>query len=189
MASAAGWEAWGAVRLAVAWVAWGMGSGGGGGWRGSGPAPGGASAAPVGLSSGGDAETPSAGPAEDRPAAEPDSTFSAAEPGAATEPERAAEGERYSYDSDTLVDLITSTIAPQSLGHGGRTRRDRILPQQPRCSCLRRRGTCTSKWRNCWIVCGGCRRWSGRNRAAGPPRFGRCVWNIRRWRISTHSST
>ena len=186
-ASAAGWEAWGAARLAVAWAAWVDGGIGGGGGAG-GPAPGGASGAPVGLSSGGDAETPSAGPAEDRPAAEPDSTFSAAEPGAATEPERAAEGERYSYDSDTLVDLITSTIAPQSWDTVGGPGAIEFYPNSLGVVFVRR-GTCMSKWRNCWIVCGGCRRWSGRNRAAGPPRFGRCVWNIRRWRISIHSST
>ena len=98
----------------------GMGGGGFGGGMGGGMGGypgvggGGASDATAGLSSGGDAESAPAETPQQSPPTDTAAASSVAEPSPGTDTSPLAAEERYSQDSDTLVDLVTSTIAPQS---------------------------------------------------------------------------
>jgi len=89
----------------------GMGGTGGGGFGGSSTPPAGLGAA--GLSSGGDAGTEPRASTQLPPASDPAGMPTTADLVPAADPRPLAK-EQYSPDSGTLVDMITSTIAPES---------------------------------------------------------------------------
>ncbi len=94
----------------------GMGGGMGGSAAGAGlgSMPGGTNGSSVGLSTGGDAEAAPADPPGQASATGPDAELSAAGPSPAANADPLLEEEQYSHDSDAVIDLITSTIAPQT---------------------------------------------------------------------------